>query len=601
MSETTRLPFDPIPVGGTATLPPDPPRPTFSRSVPPDPLPTGGLLPPTRRPLPAPPSGPPPAGIAPEPVDLAPPAPASDPNPIPGTPPPNPAAVGGFLKDLFRPTRGKTVVAGLLSLVAGGYGLNVVMPLPQPAAEKQTAGQGDDPKPTGPTAAELLAKGPPPTIIPERTSPRVSAERTDGGGPGTSGGVIQARGDSPVPGPAALPPLPKPAGIPEPTPLPALPATDTPTAFPLPKPAGIPEATPLPKPAGLSDAPPSPPSMPLSKTNPPASPVKGEPSFVDLDAPKPTLKPLPPADDPKTFRTVSTPETGLRDASTGGGASTKTAAVVPLVKADTVPTPGGVPAPSGLPTPAGLPPLPNLTFDEKKEDVKVAPLPGGTPVVAKPAAFLDEKPALPAAKPAGIPAPPVPATPPGFGPAPTPVPVPAVDAAPKTDYDVDVVRVRAGDTYAAVSDRVYGTKQYAAALRAFNQGADLTQVREVMAPPMHVIRKQPAARDADPADDRRGVVPAAGVRGPVLDAPVQPDGAESVDWGAPGKRRAGVRFEKYTTPKDGMTARDVARAVYADEAEWGKLTGPRGARLRADDPLPRGTEITVPRDELPWK
>jgi hypothetical protein len=82
---------------------------------------------------------------------------------------------------------------------------------------------------------------------------------------------------------------------------------------------------------------------------------------------------------------------------------------------------------------------------------------------------------------------------------------------------------------------------------------------------------------------------------------VQSDTPESPDWGTPGKRRSSVRYEKYTTPRDGMTAREVAKAVYDDEREWAKLTGPRGTRFRADDLLPRGTEVTVPREELPWK
>ena len=89
------------------------------------------------------------------------------------------------------------------------------------------------------------------------------------------------------------------------------------------------------------------------------------------------------------------------------------------------------------------------------------------------------------------------------------------------------------------------------------------------------------------------------MRGPVID-PVA-DAGESADWGPAGKKRPVIKYERFTTPKDGMTAREVAKAVYADENEWPKLIGPRGAKLRADDRLPRGTELTVPREELPWK
>ena len=169
---------------------------------------------------------------------------------------------------------------------------------------------------------------------------------------------------------------------------------------------------------------------------------------------------------------------------------------------------------------------------------------------------------------------------------------------------MDVFRVRSGDTYASISEKSYGTKQYATALRAFNKGADIGQQREVLVPPMHVIRKQSNVRDPDPvpvsSGDNRTVIPASGIRGPVLDAPVQSDTTESLDWSAPGRRKPTVRYEKFTTPKE-MTAREVAKAVYADENEWAKLSGPRGARLRADDYLPKGTEVTVPREEMQWK
>jgi hypothetical protein len=187
----------------------------------------------------------------------------------------------------------------------------------------------------------------------------------------------------------------------------------------------------------------------------------------------------------------------------------------------------------------------------------------------------------------------------------------ADEPAPKTDFDVDVVRVRNGDTYAAISERYYLTRAYAGSLKSFNGGADLNQLREVMVPPIHIIRKQskgsdrseqPLSREReDSFHEDRYVQPASGIRGPILENPVPTDTSETIDWGAPGRRRPTIRFEKYTTPREGMTARDVAKAVYDNDREWTKLSGPRGVRLRADDPLPRGTEITVPREELPWK
>jgi len=190
-----------------------------------------------------------------------------------------------------------------------------------------------------------------------------------------------------------------------------------------------------------------------------------------------------------------------------------------------------------------------------------APAPIGLPAV-KESPFKEERPGVP------LPSAPSPSTTaPSAAPTTVPVntltpaggsvPAPAtspVESTPKTDFDVDLVRVRSGDTYASISEVFYGSKQYAAALRTFNRGADLGQLREVQVPPMHIIRKQVSTRDGGAADDGRGLptgnsrltddgrgLPSGNIRGPVLDAPVQSDSPESIDWNSPGKRRSSGR------------------------------------------------------------
>lgn len=180
---------------------------------------------------------------------------------------------------------------------------------------------------------------------------------------------------------------------------------------------------------------------------------------------------------------------------------------------------------------------------------------------------------------------------------------------PKKGFEVDVVKVRSTDTYTSISDTFYQSRKYAAALRAFNGDVDIGRLQEVEVPPLFELQKQTGVptREAEPTTGGgRTIIPARNttpaeppVRGPVLDP--SGDAGESADWGPAGKKRPVIKYERFTTPKDGMTARDVAKAVYADENEWPKLIGPRGAKLRADDRLPRGTELTVPREELPWK
>lgn len=620
MSEAIKLPFDPIPVGGgTATA--EPPRPAFSRSAPE--TPTGGLLPP-KKPVEKTPPVTLPAGIAPE-------TPA--PNPAPGTPPPNPAAVGGLLQDLIRPSRSKlAIAAGMVSLFAGAYGLNLVMPTSAPSDKKQMAKKDEEKKPT-------------PTIETERTSPKPFLERS-------GGGIMPVGNVEPVPAPAplgTLPPVTTNAAAPVPLPSSTAFGSSNANTLPLPEPTrpnwetrqpggghqrdqqdrtAAPPPNPFENKSAALPLPGELPKLPSDTSAPaPGSPfggsgmtpvnpdtqVRGSAPLPLAGLPEPSGLPQPkeviPAN-PINLSGGGTPSGGGLPAlppiespsNLGGGVSDIKSVPLPAVpfggeqsksvELPKLPLPtnpaaltsnntGTAPAPIGLPPVGHSGATKESPFKEEKSPVLVG-LPG-----VKESPFKEEK--VPPSHIGNL-------TPAG-GSIPA-APSSVVESTPKTDFDVDLVRVRSSDTYASISEAFYGSKQYAAALRAFNRGTDLGQLREVQVPPMHVIRKQTQGRDA--VDEGRGL-PTGGVRGPVLDAPVQSDNPESADWGTPGKRRSSVRYEKYTTPREGMTAREVAKAVYDDEREWAKLTGSRGVRLRADDPLPRGTEITVPREELPWK
>lgn len=637
MSDTGKFPFDSVPLdgGGTATLPE--PRPSFSRNS--MDAPTSGLLPPSRRPLsvatpePTPPALPP---VPPAPEPAA-------PNPMASTPPPKAGSLRGFLWDLVRPTRTKwAVLAGGVSLAAGAYGLNLFVPTP-----------GEAPKKSLPESAKLT--GPGPQVIDERQrQPSVGEERVLKPAP-TVGeertAAIPPVGKDP---PAPLPSLPAPA--PAVTPEPIKLVKNEQPADPLPLPGAIPP----PKPDAPAPLPPVPKSDTLlpvvmadekSKTGtlPPVPGLSEKPELVSsvppvkpADAPGAPLPPvMKPAEQPPPPVVV---RPGVSEQKPEQSAAPKLPAVV------VTPDPTPAPPPVVEPKPTTLPAVKVTPVSEEKPPPFSSPPPLGTTAdppktvegapIPKPV-FTDLKPVdpipTPPVKTDPIPAPvsiekkpdapPPPAPPlkiePGTVPTafkeektlPVGVPVgvaseppaaPVGGAPPKKGFEVDVVKVRPTDTYTGISEAFYQSKKYAAALRAFNGDVDISRLQEVEVPPLFELQKLTGApaREAEPTGRAtppvRGNTPAEpAVRGPVIE-PTAGTG-ESVDWGPVGKRRAVIKYERFTTPKEGMTARDVARAVYADESEWAKLIGPRGAKLRADEPLPRGTELTVPREELPWK
>ncbi len=590
MSDPKKFPFDSIPLDG-ATATADPPRPSFSRSVPD--AAAGGLLPPTRKPV---------SVTMPDSVALT-TSPAADPNPMASTPPPMAGSARGFLWDLVRPTRTKwAILAGGVSLAAGAYGLNLVVPTP-----------GETPK-VRPTETAKLT-GPQPQIGEERQrQPVVGEER-----------VVAALPKESVPSP--LGPLPAPPIMPvipirheEPAPLPALPKfDDKPTpAAPLP-PLNDTKPALLPIPA-LNDKPdpvPLPPVVlqPSAPTPLPAAPkmVGDLPPLVD-----PSLKPVPPVlidAKPPTVTPLPLPKPPFAE--------------VPDLpkKVETLPVvlkPDPVPLPDMKVTPVGetkLPPIGETKLPPVGGTVEL-PKPVEPQPVLKPSELVSPKPAdaFPPPKPVAIdpvPAPPIKLTPvlreepPAFTVVGTKEPPPAAPVGgppPKKGFDVDVVKVRANDTYTSISDAFYQSKKYAPALRAFNGDADIGRLQEVEVPPLHELQKLGGvpAREAEPTGSGRAVIsprtttptePA--VRGPVFDPTT--DSGESADWGPAGKRRAVIEYKPFTVPKDGVTPRDVARFFYDDENQWPKLIGPRGAKLRGDEPLPRGTKLTVPQEEPQWK
>lgn len=613
MSEATKSPFDSIPLDGSSigTAFADPPRPSFSRSVPD--ISTAGLLPPTRKPV---------AVTVPEPT-VSPPAEATEPNPMASTPPPKAGSLRGFLWDLVRPTRTKwAILAGGVSLVAGAYGLNLVVPTPT-----------ETPKKTMPETERLLASmGASPQVIDERQRPPQVDEQRVAVAPVTprneqtpsplaplpvqlpapspavplpdpSKIIIPTRAEEPATVPATVPIKPD---VPLPTPAPVKPDA----TLPLPV---MPDQSKLPVVPGLNDKvePVKPAPLPVLKpeeVSPAPIPV---PKFNEKTDPMPL--PVDPVPKP-VFIAQPDPVKKVEPA-----------------PVDVKPIPTPVPSPEMKLSPVGdqkpvttLPPVGGLMSDPKTErPAEAIPLPKPAPIDPKPI-VIEAKPvdpvpaAIPVAKPLEV----VPvaekkpellATP--FKETPSPAITPTAAATdpptaaaggppPKKGFEVDVVKVRASDTYTSISETFYQSKKYATALRAFNGDVDISRLQEVEVPPLFELQKVGTTREVEPAG--RTVTPVRGgstaeppVRGPVLEP--TGDAGESVDWGPVGRRRPVTKYERFTTPKEGMTARDVARAVYADENEWAKLIGPRGAKLRADDPLPRGTELTVPREELPWK
>jgi hypothetical protein len=166
----------------------------------------------------------------------------------------------------------------------------------------------------------------------------------------------------------------------------------------------------------------------------------------------------------------------------------------------------------------------------------------------------------------------------------------------RTDFDVDLHTVRSGDTYQSISKRYYDSPQYAADLQAFNDGSPIGIRPQIEIPPLHVIRKL-RERTAAP----QALPPTA----PIEQVGRVQGAAERVDWNSAGSGTSGqrreTRWQRYVTPREGMTFRDVAFELYGTEREWGKIDNKENYRFRPDERLPRGTTLIVPIEEVEWR
>lgn len=150
---------------------------------------------------------------------------------------------------------------------------------------------------------------------------------------------------------------------------------------------------------------------------------------------------------------------------------------------------------------------------------------------------------------------------------------PAGVSAPKTDYDVDLHYVKAGDSWAAISRQHFGDERYADAIRAYNQNASLAQLQRAEIPPIHVLRKNFAS---------------------LIGRPVE----KNNEWGAitpssatePKRTVTGSGYKIYTVPAGGRTLKEIAAEAYGDEGRWGMVwdTNPK---LVPDKVIPEGTKI----------
>ena len=481
MNETSKLPFDPIPMPVLPALP-EMPKPSFSRStLPPTPQPRPMIV--DDRPAPHPSWG----MTADE---FVPPAPVAAPDPSP----PTELKSAGFPMSWLKPSRAKGVVlAGLGSLGIGAFGLNALVPMPAHDVPKakgfgETAALPPEAKKPTPKITEERPKVDVPALLPTQTAPTFDALD-----PLPVPPLLQLAGGTE---PVVVPPAVLPSGMPElPTGIPAVPAMKDPLPMPaLPLELAFPALNPM--------APKSPlPAVPLPGEGPLLLPKPDD----KVNLPKPILEPKP---FPIPVETL--PPVDLKP---------------PLGK-PAEPThlpPTALPKPD--PIPMGLPPV-NFTPPVGKPAEPTALPPAALPM-GDPKGSIDLKTFKP------LEPEPIPAMKPTPSPVEAPIPAPAAVEA-KTDYDVDIHKLRAGDTYAAISEKFYGAANFANALRGYNDNADLTRQRDVQVPPMHIIKKFGGAGTLVGAPK---VIPAGIFQEPTPGLVTPPKIEGAVEWGSPGARK----------------------------------------------------------------
>lgn len=154
------------------------------------------------------------------------------------------------------------------------------------------------------------------------------------------------------------------------------------------------------------------------------------------------------------------------------------------------------------------------------------------------------------------------------------------ERAPKTSYDVDVYDAKDGDTYESISQEWYNSKQYAAALRAYNQNQALQGGRYVNIPPKHILQRQSPARTGGATGTRTA-----------------PTSADAPNWSAPSTSRPTGNSQRssYVVSRSGMTMQQIARETMGAEQRWREIYD-LNSHFRPDAPLPAGTELKLPPD-----
>jgi nucleoid-associated protein YgaU len=148
------------------------------------------------------------------------------------------------------------------------------------------------------------------------------------------------------------------------------------------------------------------------------------------------------------------------------------------------------------------------------------------------------------------------------------------NAVPNTSFDVDLHEVKAGDTYAGISQKYLGDARYGEAIRAFNQQMPAEPGRKVQVPPIHVLRKNYPQLIGRPTTADRGT-----------------------EW-APAGRSAttpGGGYKTYEVPRGGINMRGIAREAFGDDTQWSKVWN-LNPKFKPDEQLEEGTKLLLPSD-----
>ena len=641
MSDPTMPSFDPLPprpTAGLGDLPAGPPLLPSSRA----PVSVGGIEPKSvvdslglsQPPKTTPPR---PATKPPAPKLVEPPKPeaatvdttAADSVTSPATSAPEPKWVSEALKRLIYPSKAKTMLA--VVGVSGAIASNEFYfkpPAAAPAATEPVALVAAPPPPTAPPPApkdlsttgelpsDMRIESPEPTtttqtpgiptlpsiaVLPELKPTTTNPDRpllpTTAPAPPTIPGLASNTAlpslPEPLPTTAPLSPLPV---IPASASLPALPnpiiqvaATESPMIPALP---ALPTANPNTTPAPVTL-----PALPVPGATAPAAAVE-LPKLPSIAPSAPNITPVLPAapnitpvipglTNPNDKLPTPTPKIELGTPIPTTPAELK---LEPKVEPKTPPVLPAVTAtpPAPLPKPSVEPLVP--TIQPSAAELKPSPLTSSPAPIPKPEATLVSQPKLDT--PTG----------PNGGPpvATSTAAIAATTAESRTNFDVDLHELRAGETYESICRQHYGDTKYAGALQAFNQNRPITS-GSVQVPPMYVLRKRYPQMIGS---FRPASAP------PPTTAPTAPEplrersserntGGTGVEW-SPINEPKGTSgsLGSYTVPRAGMTMWDVAEQVYGDRRDWRKVWN-ANPRLDPNERLAAGARLQLSSDARP--